>query len=93
MIDESHRVQYCASYVWFMENKNKTMDENYFYPSKEHYQNHREKMMWIYVLWAIFSLKILVNIVSQCPNLQNLSCVRPRINFNKSILIYFYSYD
>ena len=58
-------------------------------PARNITKNHREKMMWIYVLWAIFSLKILVNIVSQCPNLQNLSCVRPRINFNKSFWFIF----
>ena len=52
MIDESHRVQYCASYVWFMENKNKTMDENYFYPSKEHYQKQKEHLLGY--MWMIF---------------------------------------
>ena len=56
MIDESHRVQYCASYVWFMENKNKTMDENYFYPSKEHYLKQKEILREVSTMKFFFIL-------------------------------------
>lgn len=45
LLNSDHEIPYCASYLWFMEGKNnKTMDENYFYPSKESVELYKQNV-------------------------------------------------